>query len=49
MKEFIGTCIKCNKEIYCKDGFLDGVNEQGRLYCFTCSVERQREAENKIN
>ncbi|CEI83354.1 hypothetical protein J18TS1_30020 [Oceanobacillus oncorhynchi subsp. incaldanensis] len=49
MKVYIGTCVTCNKEIYCKDGFLDGVNERGRLYCFTCSEERQQETEHNKN
>ncbi|WP_179134505.1 hypothetical protein [Oceanobacillus timonensis] len=49
MKEYIGTCVKCGKTIYCKDGFLDGVHDQGNLYCFTCSEEPQQEAEHHQN
>ncbi len=39
MKEYIGNCVKCNKEVYCKDGFLDGVHKRGHLYCFRCAGE----------
>ena len=49
MKGYIGTCTICNKKIYCNDGFLDGVHEQGRLYCFTCAEEQSTEYEYNQN
>jgi hypothetical protein len=37
MREQVGQCVKCNKTIYCLDGFLDGiVTEDKILYCFSC-------------
>jgi hypothetical protein len=37
MRELVGTCTCCEKEIYCLDGFLNGViTENKELYCFEC-------------
>jgi hypothetical protein len=37
VKELIGVCIECKKEIYCLDGFLDGIiSRNGQLICFPC-------------
>lgn len=37
MKELVGTCHVCEKEVYCLDGFLNGVvNDEGVLICFEC-------------
>ncbi|GEK59456.1 hypothetical protein MHA01_23610 [Marinococcus halophilus] len=36
MEEYLGQCSVCGKEIYCRDGFFEGVHEGGRLYCFEC-------------
>ena len=37
MKELIGHCAACSKEVYCKGGFLDGVIQEDKsLLCFTC-------------
>ena len=37
MKELVGHCQECQKEIYCLDGFLDGiVREDQSLICFEC-------------
>ncbi|WP_285880104.1 hypothetical protein [Domibacillus indicus] len=36
LKEWVGQCIVCGKDIYCLDGFLNGVKEQGELFCFDC-------------
>ncbi|EKE31127.1 MULTISPECIES: hypothetical protein [Salimicrobium] len=41
MEEFVGYCASCGKEVYCKDGFLDGiVTEDKQLYCFTCGEDK---------
>ncbi len=37
MLELIGICSNCGKEIYCRDGFLDGVYIEGELFCFNCA------------
>jgi hypothetical protein len=37
MKEKVGECMKCQKEIYCLDGFLNGVVlDNGDVVCFDC-------------
>ncbi|WP_279326308.1 hypothetical protein [Bacillus litorisediminis] len=38
MKELIGPCTVCGKDIYCLDGFLNGViQEDGTVVCFDCN------------
>ena len=37
MYEEVGHCVECDKTIYCKDGFLDGVHHKGKIYCWQCS------------
>jgi hypothetical protein len=38
MQELVGHCKECGKEIYCRDGFLDGiVLEDKSLICFDCN------------
>lgn len=45
MEELIGHCRACEKPIYCKMGFLDGiVQEDKTLVCFDCSDEGVEEA-----
>jgi len=34
--ELVGTCVKCGTNVYCRDGFLDGVVDDGTLYCHSC-------------
>ncbi|WP_281252732.1 hypothetical protein [Halobacillus hunanensis] len=42
MKEHVGECSLCEKEIYCLDGFLDGeVSEDKTLYCFECAAKQE--------
>jgi hypothetical protein len=37
MRELVGNCIKCGKEIFCLDGFFNGVLLKGNtIYCFDC-------------
>ena len=37
MKELVGTCSCCGKDIYCLDGFFNGViTDEKQSYCFTC-------------
>lgn len=38
MEEFIGYCVECGKEVYCKGGFLEGVIQENKsLLCMSCS------------
>ncbi|WP_182914119.1 hypothetical protein [Paenibacillus sp. 1011MAR3C5] len=37
MKELVGHCRACGREVYCRDGFLDGVvQEDSSVLCFAC-------------
>jgi hypothetical protein len=37
MREPVGPCVLCKKEVYCHDGFLNGmVLDSGHLLCFSC-------------
>ncbi|HZG87949.1 hypothetical protein [Paenibacillus sp.] len=41
MQELIGACVECEKPVYCKEGFLDGVLiENHRVLCFPCNDRR---------
>lgn len=43
MKELVGNCSNCNKEIYCLDGFLNGVvTDKNRIIlCFDCANQQE--------
>ncbi|WP_277621528.1 hypothetical protein [Indiicoccus explosivorum] len=43
MRELIGTCVRCGKEVYCMDGFLNGVYIGKELLCFACADETEDE------
>ncbi|MDQ0215323.1 ribosomal protein L24E [Oikeobacillus pervagus] len=43
MRELVGNCDHCHKEIYCLDGFLNGVKENGKLLCFECDEKEHSE------
>lgn len=35
--EIVGTCVRCEKTVFCRDGFLDGVvSDTKDLYCYAC-------------
>lgn len=35
--EVVGVCTSCQKTVYCRDGFLDGVvSDDKKLYCHSC-------------
>ncbi|GGE07322.1 hypothetical protein GCM10011571_05730 [Marinithermofilum abyssi] len=37
MKELVGMCTGCGREVYCLNGFLNGVvDEEKRLWCTAC-------------
>ncbi|RXT07042.1 DUF6306 domain-containing protein [Ammoniphilus sp. CFH 90114] len=37
MRDLIGTCIRCQKDIYCTDGFFNGITlESGNNLCLVC-------------
>ncbi|WP_179860909.1 hypothetical protein [Bhargavaea cecembensis] len=37
MHELVGTCEACGKDVFCQNGFLNGVSEGGKLLCFECA------------
>jgi hypothetical protein len=44
MKELIGSCLSCSKEVFCLDGFFNGVHtDQNELYCFECYEGSKRD------
>ena len=46
MKELVGTCCECGKNLYCLDGFFNGVlTEEKQTICFGC-VEQQEKSAN---
>ncbi|WP_255259783.1 hypothetical protein [Lentibacillus sp. CBA3610] len=41
MRELIGECRSCGKNVYCENGFFDGVHEDGKLLCYDCADEKE--------
>lgn len=42
MREWIGTCQDCGTDIYCENGFFNGVLLPGHTYrCFDCEEKRE--------
>ncbi|WP_266095249.1 hypothetical protein [Gracilibacillus oryzae] len=39
MREYIGDCQNCGKEIYCENGFFNGVSVSDGYLCFDCEEE----------
>lgn len=38
MKELVGTCFQCEKNIYCLDGFFNGIQtEDHKILCIECN------------
>ncbi|MGG3562542.1 hypothetical protein ABES03_13190 [Neobacillus rhizosphaerae] len=47
MKELVGSCKCCNKNIYCLDGFFNGIHtERNEILCFECYETLKIEKEN---
>lgn len=45
MKEYVGACSVCGREIHCHDGFLNGtVNDDQTVLCFDCYEEYKEES-----
>jgi hypothetical protein len=48
MRELVGSCQQCGKEIFCLDGFLNGVHtKDGRVFCFDCEKDVEESTEVK--
>lgn len=39
IKELVGTCSHCGKDLYCLDGFFNGVfgTDKKEVFCFDCA------------
>jgi len=43
MKEFVGFCEQCEKQVFCMDGFLNGeLTDQKGVICFACVEENKK-------
>jgi len=42
MRELIGPCVNCGKDVYCRDGFLEGVYMNGKLLCNKCAEAQEK-------
>ncbi|WHY83218.1 hypothetical protein QNH23_07550 [Siminovitchia fortis] len=41
MRELAGHCRTCGKEIYCENGFFNGVIlKDGKIICFNCEEKK---------
>lgn len=46
MKELVGHCKLCQKELYCMDGFFHAeMSDTGELYCLTCFNKIKKESD----
>jgi hypothetical protein len=42
MRELVGKCTKCEKDLFCLDGFFNGIIlENKTILCFECNEEEQ--------
>jgi ribosomal protein L24E len=42
MREYIGSCHNCGKDIFCLDGFFTGVvKEDQKIFCFDCEKKEK--------
>ncbi|WP_163970844.1 hypothetical protein [Oceanobacillus halotolerans] len=37
MREIIGKCQACHKDVFCENGFFEGEQLDGKLYCVICA------------
>lgn len=49
MMELIGKCTSCGKNVYCENGFFNGVHEGGKLYCTRCGQDVGKKEEHENN
>jgi hypothetical protein len=43
LRELVGECQECKKEIYCENGFFNGiVKEDGKITCFDCEEKKEK-------
>ncbi|KGX83541.1 hypothetical protein [Pontibacillus marinus] len=43
MKELVGYCTKCEQEVFCLNGFLEGeVTNEKEIICYKCLEEKDK-------
>jgi len=48
MKERVGRCHSCQREVYCMMGFFQGVIENnGEIFCFDCYEKKEKESDTR--
>jgi hypothetical protein len=46
MKELVGFCKHCSREVFCLDGFFNGVlTEEKEIFCFECHTMMEKKEE----
>lgn len=46
MKELVNTCYVCGKDLYCIDGFFNGVHtDDKKTLCYNCIEEQEKSAD----
>lgn len=43
MRELVGQCQSCGKNVYCENGFFDGEQIDSKLLCNECAKEKETE------
>ena len=47
MRELVEMCSKCGKELFCMDGFFNGVHtDDQKILCYDCLEENGDKKEN---
>ncbi|MBP2241313.1 hypothetical protein J2Z40_001875 [Cytobacillus eiseniae] len=45
MNEFVGQCQQCKKDLYCIDGFFNGIHtDEQQILCFECDKKEEKPA-----
>lgn len=45
MKELVGTCCICGNNLYCLDGFFNGLHtDDNKTFCFDCAEDTAKES-----
>ncbi|MDY0406058.1 hypothetical protein P5G51_012255 [Virgibacillus sp. 179-BFC.A HS] len=47
MRELIGPCQICGQDVYCENGFFDGMQKDGKLLCNMCGAKEEAKENNK--
>lgn len=45
MRELIGDCQLCGKHVYCENGFFNGEQINGKLFCPDCGEQQKQKSE----